>query len=214
VRVFVLRLVTFLLAHLVYRVRVTGAEHIPSTGPAMLVCNHVTFVDWFVLTAAIPRPVRFVMHHSYYALPLIHWLFRAAKVIPIAGSKEDPSLLAAAFDRIHEELANGQLVCLFPEGRITDTGEMGAFRPGIERIVERDAVLVIPVALDGLWGSFFSRKDGPAMTRPFRRVWSRIWVRIGEAVASERATAAELERRVSGLLTGGQQAAGSRQLSK
>jgi len=200
-RVFVLRLVTFLLAHLVYRVRVSGVENVPATGPAMLVSNHVTFIDWFVLTASIPRPVRFVMHHSYYAMPIIHWLFRAAKVVPIAGSKEDPALLTAAFDRIHEELADGQLVCLFPEGRITDTGAMGPFRPGIERVLERDAVPVIPIALDGLWGSFFSRKGGPAMTRPFRRVWSRIWVRIGEVVAPEDATAAELERRVAALLT-------------
>lgn len=201
-RVFLLRLVTWLLSHLVYRVRVVGAENVPASGAAMLVCNHVTFVDWFVLTAAMPRPVRFVMHHSYYELPIVHWLFRTAKVIPIAGSKEDPALLAAAFDRIHDELLDGQLVCLFPEGRITETGTMAPFRPGIERIVERDAVPVIPIALDGLWGSFFSRKDGPAMTRPFRRVWSRVWVRIGPPIPPEQATALELERRVAGLLEG------------
>jgi 1-acyl-sn-glycerol-3-phosphate acyltransferase len=202
VRVFVLRLVTYLLAHLVYRVRVTGLEHIPSTGAAILVSNHVTFVDWLLITAAIPRPVRFVMHHSYYRMPILHWLFRSAKVIPIAGSKEDPALLEAAFERVHEELADGQLVCLFPEGRITDTGEMSPFRPGIERILARDPVPVVPIALDGLWGSFFSRKDGPAMTRPFRRVWSIVQVRIGEEVAAEEATAVALQRRVGELLTG------------
>jgi 1-acyl-sn-glycerol-3-phosphate acyltransferase len=201
VREFALRFVTFLVATVMYRVHVSGHDHVPRAGPALLVCNHVSYADWFVLAAAIRRPPRFVMHHSFYAMPVVHWLFRQARVIPIASSKEDPALLAAAFERIHEALADGQLVCLFPEGSVTKTGAMIPFRPGMERVVERDRVPVVPMALDGMWGSFFSRKDDAALTKPFRRgVWSRVWVRIGPPVPAPQATALELERQVASLL--------------
>lgn len=201
---FMLRFVVWVLANLVYRVRVTGQTQVPIDGPAVLVCNHVSFVDWFVLAAAIKRPPRFVMHHSYYAMPVVNFLFRQAKVIPIAGSKEDPALLEAAFERIHAELADEQLVCLFPEGRITDTGEMYPFRPGIERILARDPVPVVPMALCGLWGSFFSRRDGKAMTgRPFRRVWSRVAVTVGAPLSAADASAERLQDEVRALWTAG-----------
>lgn len=201
VREFALRFVTFLVANVVYRVNVSGHEHVPLTGPALLVSNHVSYADWFVLAAAIRRPPRFVMHHSFYRIPVVHWLFRQAKVIPIASAKENPALLAAAFDQIHNALADGQLVCLFPEGSVTTTGSMIPFRPGMERVIERDPVPVVPMALDGMWGSFFSRKDDAALTKPFRRgVWSRVWVRIGPPVPAPQATSVELQRQVASLL--------------
>jgi 1-acyl-sn-glycerol-3-phosphate acyltransferase len=198
---FMLRFVVWVLSNLVYRVRVQGHSHIPIDGPVVLVCNHVSFVDWFVIAAAIKRPPRFVMHESYYRIPVVSWLFRQARVIPIASIKENPEVLEAAFELIHRELQDEQVVCIFPEGRITDTGEMYPFKQGIERIIKRDPVPVVPVALNGLWGSFFSRRHGPAMTKPFRRTWSRVWVSVGEAVPAAQVTAETVQDRVKELWT-------------
>jgi 1-acyl-sn-glycerol-3-phosphate acyltransferase len=197
---FLLRFVVWVLSNVVYRLDVTGHRNVPIDGPVVLVANHVSFIDWFVMAAAIKRPARFVMHHSYYEIPVVRWLFRQARVIPIASAKEDPALLEAAFEQIHAELQDEQVVCIFPEGRITDTGEMYPFRPGIERIVARDPVPVIPVAMSGLWGSYFSRASGAAMRRPFQRVWSRLRVNIGAPMAPEALTAEAAQAEVRKLL--------------
>jgi 1-acyl-sn-glycerol-3-phosphate acyltransferase len=120
-------------------------------------------------------------------------------VIPIASARDNPEVLKLAFDRIAQELAAGELVCMFPEGRITRDGRLAPFRPGIGRIVERTPVPVIPVALVGMWGSFFSRKGGRALTRPFRRFWSRVEVRVGEAIPPGDVTAQCVAERVAAL---------------
>jgi 1-acyl-sn-glycerol-3-phosphate acyltransferase len=198
---FVLRFCAFVLSRLVYRVRVEGHENIPIDDPVVFVSNHVSFVDWLILASAIKRPARFVMHKMFYDLPVGGWLFRQAKVIPIATRKEDPSIMDRAFERVHEELQDSQVVCIFPEGRITDNGELYPFKPGIEQIIARDPVPVIPIAINGLWGSFFSRRDGPAMTKPFRRWFSRVWVTIGAPVPPGEVTAAGLQDRVQDMLT-------------
>lgn len=199
---FLLRFVVWMMSHVVYRIRVDGHKNVPIDGPVLMVANHVSFVDWFVLAAAIKRPPRFVMHHSYYAMPVVKWLFRQARVIPIASSKEDPALLEAAFEQIHRELQDEQVVCIFPEGRITDTGQINPFRQGIERIIARDPVPVVPVALNGLWGSFFSRRDGKTAKKPFRRVWSRVWVTVGPPVPPGEVTAEIAQDRVESLWSG------------
>lgn len=193
---FLFRSLCFCLAHLMYRLRVSGREHIPTSGPAILVANHVTFVDWLILSTATQRPIRFVMHHAFMRLPLSSRILRDAKVIPIAGAKEDPTVLREAFERISAELRAGELVCIFPEGMLTRDGRMGTFRRGIERIVATDPVPVIPMHLGGLWGSFFSRSPE---RRLFRRVWSRIELRIGAPVAPSQVTAEGLEQRVRAL---------------
>jgi 1-acyl-sn-glycerol-3-phosphate acyltransferase len=179
--------------------RQRGLEHLPATGPGVVVSNHVSFVDALVLAAASRRPLRFVMDHTIFRLPVLRFVFRTARAIPIAARKEDPALLERAFAEIGHALDDGDLVCIFPEGRITTTGEMNPFRPGIERILARNPVPVVPVALRGLWGSFFSRKDGRALSRPLRRVWSRIEVVAGPPVPPEAATVEELEQRVFAL---------------
>jgi 1-acyl-sn-glycerol-3-phosphate acyltransferase len=166
---FTMRFIVWLLVHTVYRLQKSGIDHIPDDGPAVLVCNHVSFVDALVIAAACPRPVRFVMDHQIYRLPVLNFVFRTGRTIPIAPARVDPALLDRAYDRIAAALADGDLVCIFPEGRITDTGEIYPFRNGIQRIIERSPVRVVPMALRGLWGSFFSRKGGRAMSRPFRR---------------------------------------------
>jgi 1-acyl-sn-glycerol-3-phosphate acyltransferase len=191
--------VAWILANVLYRLRYTGRENIPQDGPALLVANHVTFIDWLFIASVCKRPARFVMHQDFLKIPGLGFVFRDAKVIPIASARENAETLEAAFDRIAAELEDGNLVCIFPEGRLTGDGRMNPFRPGVERIVARTPVLVIPIGLRGLWGSFFSRKDGPAMRRPFRRFWSRIDLAIGEPVPPERVRADDLARRVAAL---------------
>jgi 1-acyl-sn-glycerol-3-phosphate acyltransferase len=196
---FFLRFVAYILTHIMYRVRSEGLENIPREGPAVIVCNHVSFIDWLILYGSIQRPVRFVMDHQIYHTPGFGKLLHDAKVIPIASRKEDPVVLEAAMDRIAEELEQGELVCIFPEGMITRTGEMGMFKHGVEQIVSRTPVPVVPMALRGLWGSFFSRKYGRAMTRPFRRFWSRIAVICGPPVIPDAVEADRLHDTVLAL---------------
>jgi 1-acyl-sn-glycerol-3-phosphate acyltransferase len=193
---FLFRFICFCLAHFLYRLRIVGGDNIPKDGPAVLVCNHVTFVDWLVLAVTTQRPMRFVMHHSFTRLPFTGRLFRDAKVIPIAGAKENPEILEAAFTRISKELKDGEIVCIFPEGQLTRDGKMGPFRRGIERIIATDPVVVIPMRLDGLWKSMFSYSTE---RRPFGRMWQRVELRIGEPLAPEHVTAALLEERVAAL---------------
>ena len=196
---FLMRFLIWMLMHTVYRVDQKGLENLPAEGAAVVVCNHVSFVDACVLAAASRRPIRFVMDHAIFELPVLRFIFRTARAIPIAPAKVDPEMLERAFDEIGRALDAGDLVCIFPEGKITATGELNPFRSGIERILARNAVPVIPMALRGLWGSFFSRQGGPAMRRPFRRFWSHIEVVAGPPLAPELATAEALQARVSAL---------------
>lgn len=197
---FLMRFLTWLLIHSVYRLEKSGLENIPDRGAAVLVCNHVSYVDALVIAAACRRPIRFVMHHEIFRIPLLNFVFRTSRAIPIASAREDPALLERAYDEIARALAAGELVGIFPEGRITDTGEMYPFRPGIKRIVERTPVPVVPMALRGLWGSYFSREGGRAMTKPFRRgILSKIALAVGGIVPPECATPEGLQARVEAL---------------
>jgi 1-acyl-sn-glycerol-3-phosphate acyltransferase len=197
---FLLRFIVWLLVHTVYRLRVTGIEHVPAEGGAVIVANHVSFVDALIIMAASRRPVRFVMDHRIFRWPILSFVFRTSRAIPIASAKEDPAMTERAFDEVARALEAGELVGIFPEGRITDTGELYPFRPGIARIVARTPVPVVPVALRGLWGSFFSRKDGPAMSRPFcRGAFNRIELVAGPPVAPEAVTPDGLRGQVAAL---------------
>ncbi len=206
---YLLRFVAWILSHCIYRFRVRGDVHIPTTGPAVLVCNHVSFVDAILLMAASPRPIRFVMDHRIFRVPLLGWLFRLAKAIPIAPQKEDPVAYAAAFETAGQVLREGDLLAIFPEGGITRDGSLQAFRPGVTRILERARqdgleVPVVPMALTNLWGSFFSRIEGSAMVKPFRRgLWSRVGLHVGPALAAEAAQPDTLHARVADLLATG-----------
>ena len=196
---FFFRFVAWMIASVLYRLKVVGRDRIPLEGAAVLVCNHVTFVDWLVIASACKRPIRFVMYHGFFKAPLLGWFFRDAKAIPIAPAHESMTTMRAAFERVARELEDGELVCIFPEGKITSDGEMNPFKPGVEKIVQRTPVPVIPMALRGLWGSFFSRKGGKAMRRPFRRFWSRIELVVGEPVPPAEVKAPDLARRVAAL---------------
>jgi 1-acyl-sn-glycerol-3-phosphate acyltransferase len=201
---FVLRFLAWVLTHTLYRVRSYHTERLPDEGPVVLVCNHVSFVDAVVIMGESPRPIRFVMDHRIFRIPFINWFFRHAKAIAIASAKEDAALLARANERIDAALADGDMVCIFPEGRITDTGALVPFRQGVARIVERTPVPVIPMALRGLWGSFFSRYGGAAFSRPLdarlrRGLRSKVELVVGEAVAAADASPEFLMQRVAEL---------------
>jgi 1-acyl-sn-glycerol-3-phosphate acyltransferase len=197
---FLFRLVCWVLAHVVYRLDIRGRERIPKVGPAVLVCNHVTFVDWLILSAATQRPIRFVMHYQFLKVPLTGRIFRDAKVIPIAGAKEDAEVLDAAFEQIAEALRAGELVCIFPEGRLTRDGQLSPFRRGIERIVATTPVPVVPLALDGLWGSWFSRYGKGPLRRRFGHLWQPVSLSVGDAIAPAAVSVETVEHAVTSLL--------------
>ena len=199
---FLMRFLIWLLVHTVYRLDKSGMENIPESGPAVLVCNHVSFVDGLVIAAACPRPVRFVMDHQIFRIPVLSFVFRTGRAIPIAPAREDPQALERAYDDIAKALEEGDLVGIFPEGKITSDGNLSPFRPGIGRIVARTPVPVIPLALRGLWGSFFSRHGGPAMTkwgRIAKRVYSRIALVAAPPVPPKDVTPENLQAIVLGL---------------
>lgn len=197
---FLMRFLAWLLVHTMYRVDKSGLEHIPEEGPAVVVCNHVSFVDAVVIMGVCRRPIRFVMDHNIFKVPVLNFVFRTGRCIPIAGRKENPALMEKAFEDVRQGLAAGDLIGIFPEGRITDNGELYPFRPGITRILEQSPVPVVPMALRGLWGSFFSRKEGPAMSRPFRRgLFNRIALKVGAPVWPAEASPEALQAKVLAL---------------
>jgi 1-acyl-sn-glycerol-3-phosphate acyltransferase len=197
---FLMRFLAWLLVTVLYRVDKTGLEHVPDEGPAVIVCNHVSFVDAVVVMGTVRRPIRFVMDHEIFKTPVLKFVFREARAIPIASAKVDPELLERAYEEIGKALDAGELVGIFPEGRITDTGELYPFRNGITRIVQRNPVPVVPLALRGLWGSFFSRVEGRAMKKPFRRgLFSKIGLVVAPAWPPERVTPEGLQEQVRAL---------------
>lgn len=194
---YLMRFLAMILTRLIYKLKVKGHDHIPQEGGCIVVCNHVSFIDWLVVAAAIRRPVRFVMWYKFRQIPLIGFLFRDARVISIASKKENEEILKQAYVEIDEALAAGDVICLFPEGEITYDGELSQFKPGIERIIEKRPVPVIPMTLVGLWGSFFSRAHGgKALSRPkiiFKRIFQRVDLEIFPAWIPEKVSAQSLE---------------------
>ena len=186
-----------------YRLRLHGIEkHVPDEGAALIVCNHVSYMDALILAACIPRPVRFVMYYRIFNIPVMRWIFKTAKAIPIAGAREDPALMQRAFDEVDAVLAEGELVCIFPEGALTRDGNIAPFKSGVEKILERRPVPVVPMALKNMWGSMWSRrvnaKQGGALDRMRvpRRLRAHVEVVAGVPVDGSTATAESLEARV------------------
>jgi 1-acyl-sn-glycerol-3-phosphate acyltransferase len=186
---FLMRFIAWLLIHTIHRVSTVDADRIPEQGAAVLVCNHVSFVDAIVIMAASPRPIRFVMDHRIFKTPLLGFIFRTGKAIPIASAKDDPWLMEKAFVDIARALHEGELVCIFPEGKLTTTGEMNEFRGGIAKIVDRSKVPVIPMALRGLWGGVFTRDPSNLFGRTLSRGWrSRLSLVVGQPVPPHEVT--------------------------
>lgn len=194
---FLMRFLAWMMIRVLYRIRVDGLAQIPEQGAAIVVCNHVSFVDALIVGGSVRRPIRFVMYHRIYNVPGLNFLFRTAGAIPIAPAKEDPELLRRAFDDIDAALANGELVGIFPEGGLTPNGEIQPFKNGIDRILERQPVPVVPMALRGLWHSLWSRRDSRlGRARLPRRFRARIDVVAEAPLAPSAASAATLEAAV------------------
>ncbi len=194
---FLMRFMVWMLIHSVYRLRKIGLERIPEGGPAVLVCNHVSYVDALVISAACPRPIRWVMDHRIFRIPLLSFFFRTARAIPIASAREDPEMLERAYEAIARELADGQVVGLFPEGKLTSTGDMNEFRGGIMRILERSAVPVVPMALSGLWQSLFARNRDKL--RHAAKLFPRVQLAVGGPIPPAAVTTEGLHAEVLAL---------------
>ena len=202
-----LRFHAWILTKLVYRFKISGRDHIPADGPAVLIANHVSFVDAVLLMAASPRPIRFIMDHKIFKVPVLGWLFKLAKAIPIAPQRDDPAAYERAFAEAAQVLREGELVGIFPEGGITRDGQLGVFKGGVLKIVEQARadgldVPVVPMALTNLWGSYFSRiEEKGAMVRPFRRgMFNPVGLNVGEPIARDAQTVEHMRERVSDLL--------------
>ncbi len=197
---FLMRFIAWLLIHTIHRVHGVDTDRIPEQGAAVLVCNHVSYVDAIVIMAASPRPIRFVMDHRIFKIPMMSWIFKTAKAIPIAPAKEDPWLMEKAYVDIAQALHEGELVCIFPEGKLTSTGEMNQFKGGIKKIIDRTPVPVIPMALRGLWGSMLTRSEGNPFGRSFSRgPLSKLSLVVGSPLAPEEATPELLQEKVLAL---------------
>lgn len=198
---FLMRFLSWVMVRTLYRLRPHGIEaNVPDEGAALLVCNHVSYMDALILSATIPRPVRFVMYYKIFNIPVMRWIFRTAKAIPIAGAREDPALMQRAFDEVDAALAEGELVCIFPEGALTRDGTMAPFKSGVEKIIERRPVPVVPMALRGMWSSMWSRRDTRlGRMRVPRRFRATVEVVAAPAVDGHSTDAAALEAQVRSL---------------
>lgn len=196
---FVLRFVAWLLIHSIYRVEKVDLHNVPEEGGALIVCNHVSFIDPMILHALLPRPARYVMYEPFYRMPVMNWLFRGMKSIPINTKKADEVVFTNAFNEIAECLEKGRLVVLFPEGGITRDGEIAKFQPGIDQILKRTPVPVVPIALRGVWGTWFSRHKGSAMKGLPTSWMRRISVISGESVPPEEANRLSMHEKVIAL---------------
>ncbi|MCU1729013.1 MFS transporter [Pseudomonas sp. 7P_10.2_Bac1] len=193
---FTMRFMIWLLSHSMYRVEHKNLDAIPDEGAALLVCNHVSYVDALLMGGAVRRPIRFVMYYKIYNLPVLNFIFRTAGAIPIAGRAEDEAIYERAFRKIAQYLNDGELVCIFPEGKLTSDGQISEFKAGVKRILDETPVPVVPMALQGLWGSFFSRDPNKGI---FRRLWSRVTLVAGEPIPAGEATQKLLRERVTEL---------------
>ena len=203
---FAMRFVAWLMVAVLYKLRPRGVEeHIPEEGAALIVCNHVSYMDALILSGVVKRPVRFVMYWKIFNIPLMSWIFRTARAIPIAGAKENPALMLQAFDEVDAALAAGELVCIFPEGALTRDGDIAPFKSGVEKILARcnaagRLVPVVPMALRGMWASMWSRRDGRlGRMRLPRRLRARIDIVAAAPIDGRIASAALLESQVRAL---------------
>mgnify|MGYP002639538442 CR=1 FL=1 len=198
---FIMRLLVWLLIHTIYKVNKTAMDNIPDEVACVLICNHVSFVDALILAGCVKRPIRFVMYYKIFQIPLLSFIFKTANAIPIAGAKENPGLMHQAFADIKMALQQGEVVCIFPEGKITEDGALNPFKSGVIKVVKETPVPVVPLALRGLWGSFFSQSHGRAMSKIFPRgLFNRIELIAGDLIPAEKVNLPGLQNSVQALI--------------
>src|SRR5260370_11937373 len=155
---FFVRLVSWMATNVVFRIRIVGAENVPSRGPALLVSNHISHVDGFLIGSCVQRFVRFMVWKPYFEKKLLRWFFHQTKAIPMGTS--GPREMVESIREARKQLSEGHVICIFAEGAISRTGNMLPFKRGMEKIVQGLDVPIIPVNLDGMWGSIFSFERG------------------------------------------------------
>lgn len=175
------RFIILILTRTLYRLKISGLENIPEDGPVILVANHVSFIDVFLISACTSRKIHFLMHESFYRYPLLYPLVKWGGFIEVPASR--PRKLRQLFETTRQALKNGEMVCVFPEGAVTRNGIMSGFKNGISAMIPRDMdVPVIPVRLGMVWGSIFSRYYGKAILRIPREIPHPATVTIGRPV--------------------------------
>lgn len=183
---------------LTYNTTFVGFDKIPKNGPAIIIANHTSYLDGVIIQAACPRPIRFVIDHYIYNLPVVNYFMHYNRAIPILAKKES---VGKALDTISSALDSGDLVGIFPEGQLTYTGILGRFKPGIEWIVDRDPVPVYPIVIIGMWDSMFSRKYRKSSLRWIPRSFRRKVVAIcGDPIHPGNLYVNHLQRTVLGML--------------
>ncbi|WP_060983575.1 MFS transporter [Vibrio splendidus] len=197
VPIYAFRFFTWVVTHTMYRVKHKNLQHLPEKGGALIVCNHVSYMDALLLSAVCPRLIRFVMEEEYTKLPPIRRFLKRAGVIPISATNR--SSIRNAFKEVERALHEGHIVCIFPEGKLTSDGEVAEFMRGMELIIKRSPVPVIPMALKGLWGSYFSRYKGRACKGLPTRFWTKLEIEAGEPISPKEASCETLRQSVSNL---------------
>jgi acyl-[acyl-carrier-protein]-phospholipid O-acyltransferase/long-chain-fatty-acid--[acyl-carrier-protein] ligase len=191
---FLIRFSLWLVTHSIYSIRIAGSQNVPLRGPALLVCNHLTFVDALLVGACVQRFIRFMITRPIYEIPWLHWLFRLMKAIPV--SDRSPRAIVHSLELARKELLEGHVVCVFAEGAISRTGNLLPFKRGFERIVKGTNVPVIPVYLDGLWGSIFSFNQRRFFWKRPRKIPYPVTVLFGAPIPPSAITAPDLRRRI------------------
>ncbi len=194
---FFLRCIMWSVTHVFYRMSIYNLHNIPSEKPAVLACNHVSFMDAIIIGGVVKRPIRFVMDAQIADTKLAKYIFKLANVIPIASGIENKQILINAYEKIVQALKNNELVCIFPEGEITRNGEMNKLKSGILKIIHKTPVEIIPIAISGMWGSFFSRADGKACIKPFRRgFFNKVSFSAGQAILPHELNLEDLKQKI------------------
>ncbi len=179
-----LRFLLWLFTHSVYRIRVVGRDNIPDKGGALFVCNHLSFVDGLLLSASTDRPVRFIMYKGIYDFPLVKPFARILRAIPISAQLR-PREMLQALQGASDAIKRGDVVCIFAEGQITRIGQLLPFRRGFVRIMKDVHAPIIPVCLDGVWGSVFSYEQGRFFWKVPRRLAQPVTVTYGMPMPSD-----------------------------
>ena len=176
---FLVRLPIWILTHTIYRARAHGVQNVPETGPALLVSNHVSYLDAFLILAVAKRPVRFLIWAPFLGIPGLRVILRLMNVIPIQGTA-GPRAIIQALRAASEALTNGEVVCIFAEGGITRTGFILPFQRGFEQIVKKQPAPIIPICIDHVWGSIFSFQGGKFFWKLPQRIPYLVYVNVGQ----------------------------------
>ena len=179
-----------------YRLKVSGIDNIPKEGPVLLLGNHISYIDFALIQWATPRTIRFVVHDDYYSKPVFNWILRGVGAVSIR-----PENSRNAMQNIINLLHDDCVVCLFPEGHVSTSGELSDLKRGFEKVLSqsKEAVIVVPFAIKNMWGSFFSKAPRAVKKRMKFRLRREVKVKIGTGLNSN-TTKEEVKKQIGSLL--------------